>query len=267
MAVRCLARPLLATAVLASASLLSACNVELSMKGEARDKWQRHYTLARGGSVEIRNTNGVIQVTPGSGDEVDITAERIVQAPTDQAAKDGLAGFEIHETAGPDRIVIDGTGRGGGLNFTFNLSRRVDYSVRLPEWANLTLSTTNGNITVDGKLMGSFRAEATNGRINASGLENGVSATTTNGAITIDVTRLGEDGVSCETTNGTIDLTVPHTVNARLSVRVTNGAIRPEGLNLAVSEQSRRRLDATLGTGGPTIKLETTNGAVRIRGK
>jgi hypothetical protein len=38
-------------------------------------------------------------------------------------------------------------------------------------------------------------------------------------------------------------------------------------LTVAVAEQSRRRLDGTLGGGGPLIRLETTNGAVQIRGK
>jgi len=39
------------------------------------------------------------------------------------------------------------------------------------------------------------------------------------------------------------------------------------GWTVAVAEQSRRRLDGTLGGGGPLIRLETTNGAVQIRGK
>jgi hypothetical protein len=60
---------------------------------------------------------------------------------------------------------------------------------------------------------------------------------------------------------------VPASIKARLSARVSNGAITTEGLTVAVAEQSRRRLDGTLGGGGPLIRLETTNGAVQIRGK
>ena len=56
-------------------------------------------------------------------------------------------------------------------------------------------------------------------------------------------------------------------IKARLSARVTNGAIKADGLDVAVSEQSRRRLDGTIGGGGPLIRLQTTNGAVQIRGK
>ena len=85
------------------------------------------------------------------------------------------------------------------------------------------------------------------------------------GTVTLNVTKHGEDGIACETTNGMISLTLPPSVNARLSARVTNGAISQEGFNLTVSEQSRRRLDATIGGGGPPIRLETTNGAIQVR--
>jgi hypothetical protein len=66
---------------------------------------------------------------------------------------------------------------------------------------------------------------------------------------------------------GRISLAVPKTANAELSARVSNGAISSEGLDLRVSEQSRRRLDGRLGTGGPMIRLETTNGAIRVTGR
>jgi hypothetical protein len=57
---------------------------------------------------------------------------------------------------------------------------------------------------------------------------------------------------------------VPADVNARLSARVANGGIRTNGLNVAATEQTRRRLEGTIGSGGPTIDLETTNGGIEI---
>jgi hypothetical protein len=46
-----------------------------------------------------------------------------------------------------------------------------------------------------------------------------------------------------------------------------NGVVDTDNLDVAASESSRRRLDATVGGGGPEIRLETTNGEVRIVGK
>ncbi len=235
------------------------------MRAEARDQWQRQYTLAEGGTLEIRNTNGLIHLDPGDGTKVEVTADRIVRAGTDQAAKDALTAFEIQERVSPDHITLDSTSHGSGSSLLSNLSRRVDYHVRIPRGANVRLETTNGDIEEAGpRLTGTFHATTTNGRIRASGLENSAQATTTNGVITLQMSKIGDDGVSCETTNGKIELAVPPGTNARVSARVTNGAIRTEGLSLNVSDQSRRRLDATLGSGGPPIKLETTNGTIEL---
>jgi len=244
--------------------LLAGCGVDISMGAEAKDQWQRHYTLTDGGTLEIRNTNGLIQVEPGDGHDVTVSAERVVKAATDEAAKAALAAFEIQESSAPDHISLDSTSR-TGMNLTGN--RRVDFHVRVPRTTNVRLHTTNGNIEVSGPLSGTFRAETTNGGVRATGLENSAKASTTNGEVSLQVTRIGEDGVSCETTNGRIELVVPPNLNARLSARVTNGGIQTDGLTLTnISEQSRRRLEATLGTGGPSINLETTNGGVEIRG-
>ena len=265
LAVRRRARPFI---VIALASLaLGACNIDLSNRAEARDQWQRHYTVARGATLEIRNTNGLIHIEPGSGDAIDVTADRIIRAPDEASAKAGLATLEIEETASPTLVTLDSTSRVSGLNLS-TLTRRVDYHVKVPEWLNVTLKATNGEIEVTGpRLLGVFRASATNGKISAMGLENGGVVETTNGSVTLDVSKLGDDGLSCQTTNGRIAVTVPSGLKARLSASVTNGAITTKGLSLSVSEQSRRRLDATLAGGGPLIRLRTTNGAVEIRGR
>jgi hypothetical protein len=263
MTAQSLRRGRLAALAGASALVLSACNLHLSTQAEARDQWQRHYSLAPGGTLEIANTNGAIEIDSTDDSSVEVSADRVVQAATDQAAKEALAGFDIKETITPDHIAIDSSNH--GINLT-GMSRRVHYHVRAPRSANVRLSMTNGDITLAGPhVSGTVRAETTNGGVRATGLENSATAATTNGTITLDVAALGEDGISCDTTNGAISLRLPSSLNARLSARVTNGAISQEGLNLNVSEQSRRRLDGTIGNGGPMIKLETTNGGIQIK--
>ena len=256
--------PRLAALTAASTLVLSGCNLQLSTQAGAHDQWQRRYSLSPGGTLEISNTSGLIEIASTDDNVVDITADRSVTAATDQAAREALASFEIKETIEPDHIAVDSSVRGTNLVGT---SRGVKYHVRAPRSANVRLSTTNGDITMTGpRVSGTLRAEATNGRIHATGLENSANATTTNGTITLGVTKLGDDGITCDTTNGTITLTVPAGLNARLSARVTNGAITPDGIDLHVAEQSRKRLDGTFGAGGPLIKLETTNGAIQIKG-
>ena len=254
-----------AGAIAAAVLAVGGCTLNLSNKAEARNQWQRHYTLAQGGTLDVRNTNGIIRIEPADGNTVEITADRVVQAATDEAARDGLAKFDIRETVAPDHIAIDSSNRGPGV--MLNLSRHADYHIRVPQWTNLTLETTNGTIDLAGpRLSGTFHAETTNGSITAVGLENNTTAETTNGAVTLEVTRLGDEGLTVTTTNGAIAVALPTNLKARISARVTNGTISPQGIDLAVSEQSKHRLDGTIGGGGPSIKLETTNGGIQIKG-
>ena len=241
---------------------LAGCNLQLSTDVEARDEWTRSYQLTPDGAVTLRNGNGKIEVIGGDGSSVNIVAERIVKAGTEAAAKEQLRLLEMKEDVAADRVSIDSSTRG----LTINVSRRINYKVTMPKGASLTLVSSNGDILVT-NVAGKFSAEASNGRIIASGLHGGTKVTTTNGVIELTFDKVGDGGISAETTNGTITVAMPKATNADLSARITNGAISNDGLDLKVSEQSRRRLNGTLGTGGPAIKLEATNGAITIRGR
>jgi len=255
--------PLVLVAIVA-AMTTTACNLDLSTRAEARDQWKRSYTLTKDGAFELRNTNGRVRIVTTEGNAVEVTAERSVKAANDEAAKQALASFEIAETVAPDRILIDSTNRPG---ITIGLQRQAHYTIRLPRWANVTVRETNGDIEISG-LTGTFRAEATNGRIEARDLENSATVETTNGDVSLGFAKLGSAGVTCETTNGRIHVTIPRNAQARLSARVTNGTIHTDNLTVAASEQSRRRLEGTVGGGdGPSVRLSTTNGEISVSGK
>jgi hypothetical protein len=241
---------------------LGACHLQLSTDVEQKDEWTRTYPLTASGTVSIKNGNGKIEVIGGEGSSVVVIAERIVKAGNEAAAKEQLALFEMKEDVSPDRVSIDSSTRG----LTINVSRRVNYKITMPKGASLSLSGSNGDILVT-NVAGTFSADMSNGRITATGLNEGAKVSTTNGLVDLSFDHVGSAGITADTTNGTIQVSVPKSTNADFSARVTNGEISNEGLDLRVSEQSRRRLDGTLGTGGPSIRLETTNGAITIRGK
>jgi len=241
---------------------LAACNLQLSTDVEAKDEWARTYPLNAGGSVSIKNSNGRIEVVGGEGPTVIVTAERIVKAGTEAAAKEQLALFDMNEDITADRVSLDSSTRG----LMINVSRRVNYRVTVPRSAAVSLANSNGDVLVT-NVGGAFSVEASNGRITATGLQSSAKVSTTNGVIALTFDQVGADGVTAETTNGTITLSLPKTTNADLSARVTNGAILNEGLDLQVSEQSRRRLDGRIGSGGASIRLETTNGAITVKGR
>ena len=49
--------------------------------GKAADEWTRTYTLPKGGRLEIINVNGVIEVFPATGSQVEVVAKREVEDP------------------------------------------------------------------------------------------------------------------------------------------------------------------------------------------
>jgi hypothetical protein len=250
-------------AIVAAAVALGACNV-VSLNAEATDTWTRHYPLAQGGSVDIRNTNGRTEVLAGDGNAVDVTATKTARAISDEAARDALRQIEIQETIAPDRIALDSTQH--NTSFEMNVSRRVDYIVHVPRWANVELRATNGELRVR-DLSGALRLHTTNGTIDAQALGGPTTVSATNGHVVLDFAHLGDGDVVCDTTNGAISMTLPPTAKATLTASVTNGGISTDGLSVSVTEQSRRRLEGTINGGGTPIRLSTTNGAIAVRGR
>lgn len=254
--------PSLLSGVLAfSIMALGACNLQLSTDVEAKDTWTRTYPLTADGTLVLATSNGRIDITGGDTDTVIVTAERVVRAATEEAANEQLRLFEMKEEITPNRVSIDSSSRGLSLN----VRRTVNYTVTLPRTAAVTLHGSNGEIRASG-IGGHFTAETSNGRITATGLQQGATVSTTNGVIALTFDHVGGEGIRSETTNGTITISIPSTTNADLSARVTNGAITHEGLDLQISEASRRRVDGRLGAGGAPIRLETTNGTITVKG-
>lgn len=247
-------------ALLASA----ACEVDFVPRAEAREEWKKSYTLAAGGELAIENTNGRITVRPGTGPEVEVIATRIAKAGSDEAAKKLLADMKMEETVSDASVKI--SSRRSGMNFG-GMQYRVDYEVRAPIGTALNLSATNGEIDV-AEWEGRVAMSATNGKLAGTALKGQVEASTTNGEITIRLASLAEGGVKAETTNGEVSVEVPKDAKGRILARVTNGDISVNGLNVeAAPSNTRRRYEGVLnGGGGATISIETTNGAVSVRG-
>lgn len=256
-----LRRRLLPLALLLPVVATTACNLQISTDVEAKDQWTRSYPISASGSLSIVTGNGKVVVETADIKTIEVWAERIVKAGTEEAANELLKAIDMHEEATADRVSIDGSTK--GLNI--RTSRRINYVVRVPKTVAVTLESSNGDISVTG-LTGAFRASASNGRIIGTDLGGSAHVSTTNGIIELTMAAVTGD-VAAETTNGQVTVTIPRDTNASLSARVTNGEISHENLDVQVTETSRRRFDGRLGTGGPSIRVETTNGAVRIVGR
>jgi hypothetical protein len=265
---------LLILAIAAATAAGAACDVNVGdgnldiglASGKATDEWTRSYSLASGGRVDVTNVNGSVTVEPSAdAQKVEVRAERIAKASSDEAARELLKQIEIHEEIAPDSVRIETRapkthGRTG---------HEVRYVVRVPASAVVAARTTNGGVQL-ARLPNDVVARAQNGGVKGEDLSGHVDASTTNGGVSVSFSALpASGGVSLETTNGGVSITLPRTANADISARVVNGGMRvSEDLPLTITgERSRRRLEGRLNAGGSHVELVTTNGGIHISGR
>jgi Putative adhesin len=267
---RGMSRVLIAAAFAAAAVAVSGCDVLVqSIDGggwggsvKATDSWAKSYSVgSKGVEVVVVNVNGRIQVEASDGSTVEVKAELTARAGSEEAAKELLKQVEIRDEASPTRVRIETRNKK-----TFGRQGvNVVYTLRVPKAVTVNLETTNGTISVTG-VEGGTRAEATNGGVEGRLLGGSVKASTTNGTIKVDLTSVGEAGTELETTNGSIEVRLSDAAKATVVARCVNGGISVDGLAFEKSgENTRRKLDGRLNGGGPTIRVDTVNGAIRFR--
>lgn len=240
---------------------LTACNIQFGTGIEATDTWTKSYPVSAAATLEVLETNGKINVTAGVGDQIRVTAVKHAKGATEEAAKAALKEMTIKETATADRVSLDSS---AGSGLSIGHSRWVDYEVTVPRGASVMLKTTNGGVRVR-DVGGLVQIETTNGEIDAAGLTHGADITTTNGQITLDMAAIGAPGVRCKLSNGEITVRLPRDAAVNISARVSNGIVEAE--NLPIEDTERRRIDTTMNGGGPEIRLEATNGRIRLVGR
>jgi hypothetical protein len=142
----------------------------------------------------------------------------------------------------------------------------ASYELQVPRNARLTVDATNGGIRVE-DVRGSIDAETTNGGLMFYDVSGDVRGRAVNGGVTVELTndRWQGPGLDVRTTNGGIRLSLPSNFSGELDARAVNGGI---SVDFPITVQgllnNRREVRATIGSGGPPIRVATTNGGVRI---
>jgi hypothetical protein len=229
--------------------------------GKASDEWKRSYTLPKGGRLEIINVNGVIEVYPASGPQVEVQANREVRTRTEEEAKARLEKAEMVEDVGPDHVRIQMKADAASLGSRGRV--HIMYRVNVPPGLTTSFRTENGAVRLE-NIAGQITAASTNGPIVGRGLSGSVDASTVNGGIDINLESVTADS-KIVTVNGPATLTLSADIDAELDAAAVNGGvITQDGLPLKTNERTNRRVTGRLNDGGPRITVQTTNGGVRV---
>ena len=204
--------------------------------------------------------NGGIRVE--AWDQADVLVRAVVQAYGDDDAEAKALLGRIQVTAAGTRVTAEGPERSDGG------SRRGGWSVSFRIWAPrqtaLALNARNGGISLHG-MHGESRFSTNNGGVTLDEVGGHVVGSTRNGGVNVRLggSRWEGDGLDVETTNGGVSMAIPSGYSAELETGTVNGGFQTD-LPLTVQGRLDRQVRATLGSGGPLIKVTTTNGGVRL---
>ena len=204
--------------------------------------------------------NGGVVYKGWDQDRMEVHARIQAHGDTDAEARDLARAirFEIGPAGG--RAV----GPGGGNSWS------VVYRVYLPRERNLEGTANNGPLSAEG-VHGRIRFETRNGPIDLRDVGGDVYARTQNGPIGVELggTTWQGAGLDAETRNGPISISIPANYSAILETGTVNGPFDTE-IPLQVRLEpgkSGRQFRAELGSGGPLVRVITTNGPVSIESR
>jgi len=214
----------------------------------------REMTLADTGSLVVDAApNGGIKVEAWDREEILVEARVQVWDKDEAEARDKAADIEIHGNGGRLRAE-----RRSEDNWS------VSYRIKAPRQIDLELESHNGGVSVAG-IRGELRIETHNGGLSLDSVAGDVVARTRNGGVHVDLAgdRWEGEGLDVETRNGGVKLQMSENYSAELETGTVNGRIKID-FPVTVQGEIGRSLHTTLGSGGATIRVKTTNGGVKI---
>src|SRR5579872_1802391 len=189
---------------------------------------------ATGGTISIDGgENGGARVAGWDRDSIDIIAHIQTNARSEDEAQALAKSISIS--------IANGSIRADGPESHHGASWSVVFDVLVPRASNLSITAVNGPVGIQ-SVHGQIELSAVNGPM--------------------DIDDAGGD-VHGHTTNGPVTISIPRDYSAHLETGTSNGPMSI-GIPITVQGMILRHLETDLGSGGPTVRAETTNGPLVI---
>jgi DUF4097 and DUF4098 domain-containing protein YvlB len=238
-------------------SCWSSANLVLAAR-EFTEEFHQTFPLAENGRFSLDNVNGSIHIT--AWDRAEVKVDAIKKAKTAEYLSKMLIDFKTDDGWVEIKTKLPASSEGRGE------SGSVEYHVTVPQKIRLDkINSVNGAVEIEG-VEGELKVSTVNGALTATQVAGHGTFNTVNGKLEVSLQKLdAEHGVALETVNGKLDLTLPAHASAQVMVKTVNGSIHND-FDLPVKKHFPvgSSLDGQLGNGGPTVKLNTVNGAVNI---
>ena len=232
---------------------------------DLREEFHQTYPLSATGRVGLENINGSVQIK--AWDRAAVQVDAVKKAYRQNRLNE--ATIQVDATEESIRIKTEYPDE--NQNFRSDERRYenpalVEYTLTVPRKAMLeAIELVNGSLDIEG-VEGNVKASSINGRLNARGLSGEARLSTINGQLQATFAQLDETKpISLNSVNGNVTLIIPSNANAAIRAGTVHGGISSDfGLKIKHGEYVGHSMDGQIGTGGPKIRLNNVNGAIRI---
>jgi hypothetical protein len=270
-------------------ALLAAQNHDWRLHEE--DTARRSFTLPAAGGAQkllVDNVTGYVHVTGYAGSEVQITAHKQIGADSAEAMAEAKRDIKLdmNQQGNFVRVYVDGPFRSkDGVNYRgdryYGYRVKYNFDIQVPYSTELDLKSINDGTIEVKKTTGDFTINGLNGGIEMQDISGSGTVRTLNGPLSVWFNRNPAKSSEFHTLNGKMDIYFQPGLNADLSFSSLNGGvwsdfeIGPRTVAASAAEQkngkfvfrSGRNTVGRAGSGGPELKFEALNGAIRLHSK
>jgi DUF4097 and DUF4098 domain-containing protein YvlB len=243
------------------------------------EREEKRFTTTGKPEVSLSTFDGSIEIRPWDKSEVEVIVEKR------GADKNAIADITINATQTDNRINVSVEWpKHQGLSFGSSKSAKLIVSV--PAASDITAKSGDGSIDVE-RVSGKVELRSGDGSIQARDMAGEVTVQTGDGSITLDGkftavrARSGDGSVrihgapgttaasewDISTGDGSVTLELPEGFNGELDAHTGDGHVEVQDLTLSnVSGEIRRNsVKGRLGSGGPTVRVRTGDGSIKLR--
>jgi hypothetical protein len=249
-----------ATALIVLAALLAA----LPAVASGEEVFEKAFSMEGVSKVSVENVNGRVEAVAWDRPYLRVKA---IKTARNGNTEEVLRETEIRIRKLGDRIEIVTINPQRRRLFGFldwgNRMATVDYELHIPASADVKVETTNGKVEAVGFSNG-LSAEAVNGSVDLKDIECPVRAATVNGSL-----RLTFKGnlrkSNLETVNGNVDVSFDRKSSVRYELETVNGRIDGD-FDLSVEGKfGPKEARGSYNGGGEALRIATVNGSIRLK--
>lgn len=218
----------------------------------------REQTVAFAGRLTVdAGVNGGVNVKGWDNGSVLVRAKVEASGDNDAAARAAVSQIAVNTSAG--QVSATGPDQSTGHGW------QVSYEIFVPRQADLALKANNGGISIS-DVRGTITFDTMNGGVNLKRLAGDVTGSTMNGGLNVELNGSRWEGtkLDAKTVNGGVTVNMPENYSAHFETATVNGHLNI-GVPMTVHGEIGKRVVTDLGSGGPTVHVETTNGGVNVK--